>query len=576
MNPIHQKRLNVFIAILIIVSFATGIYGWVDYFQANGKEIDLPTSIFLTLQLFTMNNGFEEIHIPLTLNIARFLAPLSLAGAIITALVSNTSRSLLSLKAKLFYRNHIVIVGLNTNSLILARNLSDNNGKPKVLIIDPDPDLALWEKAMEQKTSILQKDYYSSRLLQDAGIKKASLLLLNAGDEVNISILNGSALKNLAITVIVDIADQPTFQQLKDIPSSKFGKANVHFTNLNLLIASQIADAFSPDHFEPIAPDTNPIHVVFAGDNPIMHPLIDECGRMYHFANLQKPRFTVISNDADTFSRELLKRQPLFTEVADINFYDLHTYPNKTISGSDPVASLCFVAFNNLAEGIQMAERLRQLFYARYQTLHKPQIILINPDDNSILSMVPGFEENLKNLNIQHIQTGQYLSKEVVVENREKYDIIAKFINSQFSSEILKDLADVDELWSNLSPSEKDYNRFPARHYHIKLRTMGAAIVPQTDPRDEFNLETVSDDMRLLLARMEKNRWNAEKFLTGFVPGQYNDDKNLEKFLKKELKYHPALKTWEQISQEEKVKDFFAFNNIKDILAQAGLKIVKE
>ena len=576
MNPIHQKRLNIFIAFLVIVSFAAGVHGWYTYYVNNGMEIDIPTSMFLSLQLFTLGNGFEDIHIPLTLNIARFIAPFSLAGAIISALVSNTSRSLLSLKIKLLYRNHIIIVGLNANSLILARNLSNNSDKPKVLIIDPEPDLALWEMALQQNTSILQKDFYSSRILQDAGIKKASLLLLNASDDANISILNSPVLKNMALTVIVEIADQFTFQQLKDIPSSKFGKANVHFTNLNLLIASQITDEFSPDHFEPISADTKSIHVVFAGDNPIIHPLIDECGRIYHFANLQKPFFTIISNNADAFSRELLNRQPLFAEVAQIDCHNLHSYRNITVPDSYPDTSLCFVVFNNLAEGIQMAERLRQLFYARNHSLQKPQIILINPDDNNILSMVPGFEENLKNLNIHHICTGQYLSKEVVVENREKYDIIAKFINSQFSSEILNNLEDVNELWNNLSPSEKDYNRFPARHYHIKLRTMGAAIVPQSDPREAFNLESVSDDMRLLLARMEKNRWNAEKFLTGFVPGQYNDDKNLEKFLKKELKYHPALKTWEQISQEEKVKDFFAFNNIREILAQAGLKIVKE
>lgn len=575
MNPLHQKRINYFVGALVILAFALGVYGWFSYFQSIEKEMNLSTAVFLTLQMFAMNTGFEDVNIPLNLDIARFLAPLSLASAIISLIASATNKNLIFAKALMGNYKPIIICGLSRQSLILAQNLRHASHRQKVYVIDPEPDAVLWEEASRNSIVVIKHEY-TSGALKSIGLARAELLLLNSSDSENLGILGLSCLKSTSVKVIVNISNPATYERLKEVPSGSFGNAQVYISNFEQIMACQITDMFSPDRFVNVAEDSPAVHILLAGDNPLVLTLLEEFARMCHFANLKPLHITLLCPETESMQAEVVQRQPLVEKVVRIRFVALHDFQTVSTPFESDNISLCIVAFNNASEGIQTAFRLRQHFYALNQQLQNPYVLLLNPLSDNVPELIPGFEGKLENLCIHYHDTSALLTREVVVEDLERYDIIAKFINNSFSAEVLQDFEQADKQWALLSPGEKDYNRFPARHFHIKLRALGLEIVPKDDPRPAYDLAQVSDDKRLLLARIEKNRWNAEKFLTGFVPGTYNDDKDLEKFLKKELKCHAALKTWEQISQEEKDKDFFAFNNIANILAHAGLKIVNK
>lgn len=570
MNPRYQKRINYLLVFLVIVSLVLGVAGWMVYFQNSGEPLSFSSLVFLTLQLFTMNNSFEDALIPLSLNIARFLAPLSLTSAVISALASNATKRLVFFRARLGRKRPVIICGLSSMSLALAKNLKESN----VFVIDPDPDQILWEAATSEGISVIQSDY-NDKTFRALGVGKAELLVLCAPDKLNIKILGLECLKKSKVPIIANVNDQASFSRLKETPVNESDFSNVYFTSFEQIIASGITDEYSPDRYIIIDRESKPVRILLAGDHPILFYLIEEYGRMYHFANLKPLHISVLCPEPGVFEAELRNRQPYYDKVMTIDIKALSDFERDDNNAECMDVAFCLTACDHYPQGTQLAFRLRQRFYALNHHLGKPFMVLLNMGFDDFGQMIPGMDKRFENLQIHQCNPSSFLTRRIVVENQEKYDIIAKHINNSFCANVLKETNAVDEQWARLSPLEKDYNRFPARHFHIKLRAIGLEIVPDSHPEPAIDTKQVDEEMKLLLARMEKNRWNAEKFLTGFVPGHYQDDKEMEQCLKKELKYHPALKSWEQISQEEKDKDSFAFNNIDQILSSAGLKIIK-
>jgi len=570
MNPRYQKRINFLLVFLVIVSLVLGVLGWMVYFQNSGEPLSFSSLVFLTLQLFTMNNSFEDALMPLSLNIARFLAPVSLASAVISALASNATKRLVFFRARLGRKKPVIICGLSSMSLALAKNLKESN----VFVIDPDPDQILWEAATTEGISVIQSDY-NDKTFRALGVRKAELFVLCAPDKINLKILGLECLKKNKVPIIANVNDQASFSRVKETPVNESDFSNVTFTSFEQIIAMGITDEYSPDRYIKIDRESKPAHIMLAGDHPILFYLIEEYGKMYHFANLKPLHISVLCPEPESFEAELRNRQPYYDRVMTIDFKALNDFEKAEFNSESMDVAFCLTACDHYPQGTQLAYRLRQRFYALNHHLGKPYMILLNMGFDDFGQLIPGMEKRFENLQIHQCNPSSFLTRRIVVENQEKYDIIAKHINNSFCTDVLKEKNAIDDQWARLSPLEKDYNRFPARHFHIKLRAIGLEIAPDGHPEPAIDTNEVDEEMKLLLARMEKNRWNAEKFLSGFIPGHYQNDKEMEQYLKRELKYHPALKSWEQISQEEKDKDSFAFNNIAQILSSAGLKIIK-
>ncbi len=105
--------------------------------------------------------------------------------------------------------------------------------------------------------------------------------------------------------------------------------------------------------------------------------------------------------------------------------------------------------------------------------------------------------------------------------------------------------------WEKLSDSDKDSNRYPARHFqYVKLPYL-----------KKHNCILLYDTAKKLTAigtnigKMEHNRWNAEKLLTGFVKGDNNIPNKTDKDLRNRLKYHYCICPWESLDPDNQMKD---------------------
>ncbi len=114
--------------------------------------------------------------------------------------------------------------------------------------------------------------------------------------------------------------------------------------------------------------------------------------------------------------------------------------------------------------------------------------------------------------------------------------------------------------WDELPENVRHANRAAADHMAVKLAAIDCRIIAGSAPDFAFTDAEIED-----LARMEHRRWSAERLLRGWQPGKRDDDRRL----------HPDLKPFEDLDEDGREKDRDAVRAIPDVLALAGLSIVR-
>lgn len=80
-------------------------------------------------------------------------------------------------------------------------------------------------------------------------------------------------------------------------------------------------DTFSPDKYVSLANDEDPpAHLLILGDNLAAQYLILEAAEMYHFANLQKTRITVVADDKSQIEGKIKSLYPFLDKTVDIRY----------------------------------------------------------------------------------------------------------------------------------------------------------------------------------------------------------------------------------------------------------------
>lgn len=116
--------------------------------------------------------------------------------------------------------------------------------------------------------------------------------------------------------------------------------------------------------------------------------------------------------------------------------------------------------------------------------------------------------------------------------------------------------------WRELPEEFRVSNRDQARQAADKLAAIGCMVVPRSDPSKE--IVRLDPDEIALLARMEHDRWVAERSAQGFVRGPVRARNE-----------HPDLVPWEELSSEEREKDAQFVRDLPRLLAEVGFEIMR-
>lgn len=582
MNKSLQKRINHLIVFLTLLGFVLGYYGWHSYHAMYEMDFTFTTGMFLSLQLFTINSSFEHIVLPLSLNIARFLAPFSLASAILNAFFMLFYRTLLRLQIRYRYRGHYIFNGLNFHSLRLIRDLLKDPAC-KVVVLEKDEKNPAIAQAMHSRVRILHHNPASAQGLKQAGIHKASYFIAMQEQDMDnmafVARIIGLSQGVHTQHALLKLNDPDHLALFTDFESDHV-KLDIHAFNYERKCAAFVMDAYSPDRFFPVMPGyEHAVQVMIAGFEEAATHLLIEGVLMYHFANLKKTHFILTDTRIKEKYQAFLLRHPMIEHAADITCIEYEDCLKGTTAVDFSALSVVFVCGHNDARTTHMALQIRQLAFGGTQVLSRPAIVAIHRQSKLLSSLVSGIAHVFEHSQIHLVNYLSYFNRTTFIEDKQVYDNLAKYIDAYYAETYEgKQLTEqqVEERWMLLSDRAKESNRLPARHYHYKLRVLGAKMVKRDEAQgEELRAEDVDALTYRLLARMEKNRWNAEKYVQGFVPGQYLADKKQEKLLKNNLKVHPALKGWDEISEEEREKDSTVIRHITAILDRAGLKVVK-
>lgn len=191
-------------------------------------------------------------------------------------------------------------------------------------------------------------------------------------------------------------------------------------------------------------------------------------------------------------------------------------------------------------------------------------------------SMLPA--SNHSSLHADAGQLTQLLARDYPFSPKER-ELIAEMIHCTYLKDRLEEgpLDPSDRSlrpWDKLDEDLKESNRQQADHIAVKLRKVGLWF-----RKKRSGLPTYPDVTRYFtsqeeeLAKMEHDRWVAEKRQAGWIPAPDMERDSLDKDLKERLRLHNFIFPWNQLTEDIKDLDRRAVRRIPKFLEAGGYEI---
>lgn len=580
---------------LYVLCFLSGYAGFTQYYYMYGEAAGFWTKSFQTLQLFIMESAIEHDEIPVLLNIARFLAPVILAGTILNLFFSSVKRKVNLFIIRYRFREHIIFCGLGYKSFLLIQDYL-KAGNYKVVVIEKDHENLLAGTIRDKRVRFIYGNAEDPGIMRKANVMNTTTVFaLTDNDKTNIrithniiDIFNRDNIEK-KLKIILHVSDHFNMNIFKEFQERSVKNIDFHAFNIYQKIAAIVIDKYCPDKFRSFTgPEAEHCHILVHGLNRIGEQIIKEAIQLYHFADLRKPRITIVDERLDEKVTEFRFKFPFIDQISEMTFINSpDLFKDLKTTGIHDI-SVCFVCSETESQCYEIAKRYRQLFFKlRYKDvsglnekenpdlrlLEDPRIVILLPRDPDILELFVNFKNVTDFLHIDTFAFYTHVcSKKMIADDEDMTDNIAMQIHNIYLG---LDEAELMPAWEKLTDREKDYNRYPARHLAIKLRYLNAAMVPAASEGTPFDIDQVPEEQRLILAKMEHNRWIAEKILGSYMPFEEIADRELQRMLKSGLSLHKDIQPWEELTEADRNKDSMMIDNIIKIVTSLDNKLIR-
>lgn len=311
------------------------LLGWIG-FASREKGLDGP---YRALQLFVLESGSGldqpgsglDQPVPMTLQVARFLAPMVAAWAIVAAVLSLFRDQLRLARVRLFARNHVAVVGLGDKGSRLVRTLHDA-GLP-VVVIERQQVGAPAEGCRERGVVVVQGNATDPRVLRRARVDRARHLVVLCGDDSN-SINVAFAAAALPrprgaceLSALVHLEDLGLWHRLGAealLIRDRLGLRPFFFNTVDLA-ARQIAEEECGLSDRGAGAPGQP-HVVIVGLGELTERLVLHFARSwqnYDHRDLERLRITLGGHGAEALSRALMRQHPKLGSLCDLTAHEV-------------------------------------------------------------------------------------------------------------------------------------------------------------------------------------------------------------------------------------------------------------
>jgi len=561
-----RRHFGTLLVIVALASLGLGTAGFLACDPATG----FATAFYRSVQLFYWNyfpwNTTLEARIPWTLELARWLAPLTTLGALSRVAIALFHRRWEAYRARKM-SGHTVICGAGEKGATLARDMR-KTGEGPVILIEQNEDLA--DELADERFLVIRGDATKADVLRQAAVPAAGRLVVATGnDHDNLAIamtalhIGGDSLSIHAHSRSASLCD--LYRRNHAMTSAREGSPDIRVFNSFRNAARRAIRDFPP------GPAGDGAHVVLPD---LSHPaaaLAVEYALVGHFAGGRRIHLHIIGPEAGRELAAFRTRYPALHECAEVSAVDFPPAEHFSTRVSALAGQLSaetnitvFPGFDGDHEAFSHALELLE----RTRNSTGLMVLLPGSTGRSMREMIganPGFAGRIGFLPTPESTCGF----EAVVG--EALDRTARAIHENWLQETRHQIdaaraaGNVDLVrrhaekatfkpWEALSEEQKGASRSQADHIPFKIRAAG--LDPLTVTSADW--AKLTDAQVESLARMEHARWAAYYWMTGWTFAPERNDG---------LRQHPDLISYDELDEPTKDYDRAAVRNLAQYLA---------
>lgn len=531
-------------------------------YAALHPDASLSDQLYKTLGLFTLGFSAPTGNIPWQLDVARWLAPALLSYVAVKTILLMLRGQLLLLRIRRL-QNHAVVCGLGEYGWPIVQALA-GKGIPTV-VIEPDPMNSHLGWADNAGVYVLPGNARDATNLAKVNVTQAKYLLaVTENDAANTEIIvQAYQLKQAdpesspLLKCIAHVQSHELAAVLYDdaVFSQDFAHFSARIINRQQLAARWLLLQHGPDtELINDIPRLEEIRILLLGNHAFVEDLMVRLTKLGHYGTAHPVHITLAGPQAAAQLEAINKRWPVLSEIINIKAKDIALSflsaqnAQQLINSFKPhLIYLCAADTESTLIGAKALARL---------TLHCPVMVCQFADDLLTRSIEPAFQSHTL---FKFVYPTREIFTVAAIFNATQDQLAIAIHNHYVESQIAAgDTAPNNTSlvrWEDLPETLKDANRNQADHLQIKCRVITGSLHYTPE-----QIEHALSDKKTLdrLARMEHERWVAEKRLDGWHSTE--GAKNIA------ARLSPSLISWEQLPESEREKDRNAVRNIPQLL----------
>ncbi len=485
------------------VSVLAGTVGYHDYLKPPHGEAIWGNALYHTAQLFFFHAPHFEHEVPLSLEVARWLAPMTtLLG--LFGLGLRLLREEAQWRALRKARRHAIVCGLGRQGMALVRHLRRARHPVVVIEKNPLPDLAAASARLG--ALVLTGDATRTETLAEAGVERAAqLFAVCPEDAVNCEIaarashLCSRRMGGLApLECHIHLSDADLREVLQQSVGGHLdaGRMDLRFCDqFDPEVRRLLVQGLPLDHDGIRPEDPRTAHLVILGFGRFGRTLAVRAAQLGCFANGKRLRISVIDRRADEHREALLFRHPQIGQAADFQFHRQEGASPKTRElieawcGEPQTATSVVVCFDNEPLALELSLQLAPMLLGC----------------SARLAVRLAGESGLANLLKQTPETGAGVAQvravgleaqwcELLTEGGVTSDAFARRIHAEYERLTGASLAEPPglieaerarqqmERWLRQPEDFRESSRQQALHIYFKLRAIGWEAAPLGNP----------------------------------------------------------------------------------------------
>jgi voltage-gated potassium channel Kch len=532
-----------------------GLLGFTRYQQAGGALEPLATRAYRSLQLFVLESGSVPGAVPWELQVARFAAPLVAAYAIAQALATVFREQVEAVRLQ-FVRDHVVVAGLGRKGRLLAQSLLRRGNR--VVVIEADAGNAELDAVRAIGGLVVVGDARSPETQRRARLRRASDLVVLCGDDAtNIEIAarareEAGGRRSGSLQCVVHLVDPDLCLLLCTEELERYRQAPVRFEFVNVYSAA--AQALLRAH--PPFPQNHDAaqRVVVVGAGPTARHVLVALARAWA---TRGPRgghrlaVTVVGADPQALST-LGQRHPELDRFAE-----LQAVATPAAAVAEQVPAVIYVCPDDDAAAVASALELRSMLVGR-----PVRVVVVLEQRSGLGRLLEGAPRAAGGPSLATFGLlDETCQPEALLTGAT--ELMAQALHRAYLDAHAGAASEADPAlrpWSDLPEGLRESNRDQAAHVAVKLAAVGHTVGPLVD-WDTAQQPCSADEVETM-ARLEHDRWVAERMRAGWQPGPRDPRRHTT----------PYLVPWEHLSEEVRDQDRLFVRQLPRLLASVGLQ----